>query len=173
MKPSRAIPGQPPASASAAAALCLTFAAWLVAELPARFVAGAHFIISLGLALGAGACVVRLWRALQRESLLRSQAEDRLRAIELPCASGDGTQIPPRINGGRHGAAPGILSTREREVLCLIAGGLTNPQIALELHISLNTVERHVANVYRKLNVRGRVDATAYAVREGLAGARR
>jgi DNA-binding NarL/FixJ family response regulator len=61
------------------------------------------------------------------------------------------------------------LSAREREVLRLLASGETNRQIAALLGISINTVERHVSNLYRKIDAGGRADATAWAVRRGLA----
>ena len=61
------------------------------------------------------------------------------------------------------------LSAREREVLRLLASGESNRQIAALLGISINTVERHVSNTYRKIDARGRADATAWAVRRGLA----
>jgi DNA-binding CsgD family transcriptional regulator len=60
------------------------------------------------------------------------------------------------------------LTPRELEVLRLIAGGDSNSEIAARLGRSINTVERHVANVYRKIDARGRADATAYAIRNGL-----
>jgi DNA-binding CsgD family transcriptional regulator/pimeloyl-ACP methyl ester carboxylesterase len=63
---------------------------------------------------------------------------------------------------------PSGLTPRELEVLRLVAGGGTNSEIALELGLSVHTVERHAANLYRKVGARGRADATAYAVRRGL-----
>jgi DNA-binding NarL/FixJ family response regulator len=65
--------------------------------------------------------------------------------------------------------ATGELSPREREVLRLIAAGESNGQIAARLGVSINTVERHVSNLYRKIEARGRADATAWAIRNGLA----
>jgi len=61
------------------------------------------------------------------------------------------------------------LSPRELEVLRLVAAGESNAQIARRLGLSTHTVERHVANLYRKIGARGRADATAYALRSGLA----
>ena len=61
------------------------------------------------------------------------------------------------------------LSRRELEVLRLVAAGETNAQIARRLGLSTHTVERHVANLYRKIGARGRADATAFAFRSGLA----
>ncbi|HEV8401838.1 MAG TPA: alpha/beta fold hydrolase [Candidatus Limnocylindrales bacterium] len=61
------------------------------------------------------------------------------------------------------------LTPRELEVLRLLAGGRTNAEIAGDLGLSVNTIERHVGNVYRKIDARGRADATAWAIRRGLA----
>ena len=67
------------------------------------------------------------------------------------------------------GVAAAGLSRREVEVLRLLAAGDSNGEIARRLGVSPHTVERHVANIYRKIDARGRADATAYAVRQGLA----
>jgi DNA-binding CsgD family transcriptional regulator len=61
------------------------------------------------------------------------------------------------------------LTPREIGVLRLVAAARTNKEIAEELFISVATVERHVANIYRKIGARSRVEATSYALREGLA----
>jgi DNA-binding CsgD family transcriptional regulator len=61
------------------------------------------------------------------------------------------------------------LTPRETEVLRLLAGGRTNKEIAAELVISVHTVERHVATIYRKIGARNRMDATAFAHTSGLA----
>jgi DNA-binding CsgD family transcriptional regulator len=63
---------------------------------------------------------------------------------------------------------PGGLSSREVEVLRLIAVGRTNREIAGELGISDRTVDRHVSNIYTKLDVSSRAAATAYAYKHGL-----
>lgn len=55
------------------------------------------------------------------------------------------------------------LSPRELEILQLLAGGLSNPDIASRLHISVGTVRWHVKNIYGKLNVNNRVQATRRA----------
>lgn len=72
-----------------------------------------------------------------------------------------------------HGAAPGQpfgLSNRELEVLSLIAQGLTNREIGGRLFISEKTVGVHVGRVLSKLDVSGRVEAAAVAIRLGLTG---
>jgi DNA-binding CsgD family transcriptional regulator len=67
------------------------------------------------------------------------------------------------LRGGRDD-----LTLREREVLGLIAGGLSNAQIAERLVIAPKTAEHHVGRVLAKLGVRSRAEAAAHAVREGL-----
>ena len=67
------------------------------------------------------------------------------------------------------GQATTALTTREQDVLRLIATGRTNAVIARDLGIAEHTVERHAANLYRKLGVRSRAEATAWAIRNGSA----
>jgi DNA-binding CsgD family transcriptional regulator len=64
---------------------------------------------------------------------------------------------------------PDRLTRREVDVLRLIAEGASNSEISERLVLSIRTVERHITNVYNKINARGRADATAYAMRHGLA----
>lgn len=63
---------------------------------------------------------------------------------------------------------PGGLSAREVEVLRLVAAGLTNRAIADVLTISERTVDRHVSNIFTKLDVSSRAAATAFAYQHGL-----
>jgi two-component system NarL family response regulator len=65
-------------------------------------------------------------------------------------------------------ASPSVLSAREREVLVLLAQGLSNAEIGAELGIAVNTVRNHVRSILDKLGVRNRVQAAVYAVRAGL-----
>ena len=91
-------------------------------------------------------------------------------AIDLAVESGVGpSRQAPRASGPRPLAGPGgALSPRETEVLQLVAAGVTNAGIAARLVLSINTVERHVRNVYGKLGVTNRAEATAMATRAGL-----
>ncbi|MCC6178241.1 MAG: tetratricopeptide repeat protein, partial [Chloroflexi bacterium] len=63
------------------------------------------------------------------------------------------------------------LTPREREIVALIAGGLSNREIATRLVLSVRTVERHIENVYNRLGITGkagRAIVTAYALRHRL-----
>ncbi len=71
----------------------------------------------------------------------------------------------------RHPALPGDLTARQAEVLGLLAAGLSNKEIAAELFLSLATVERHLATIYRKLGLSSRVEAARFAIDKGLAPA--
>ncbi len=77
-----------------------------------------------------------------------------------------------RPKGGetsRAGAPPpDALTPREREVLQLIAEGLTSKEIGARLDVALKTVESHRTNVMRKLELHSIADLTRYAIREGL-----
>lgn len=60
------------------------------------------------------------------------------------------------------------LTLREKEVLQLVAQGATNKEIASQLFIAENTVKNHLRNILTKLHLQNRVQAAAYALREGL-----
>ena len=60
------------------------------------------------------------------------------------------------------------LTKREREILALVAEGLSNREIAERLVLSPETVKSHVAAILEKLNVSDRTQAAIYAVRNGL-----
>ena len=63
------------------------------------------------------------------------------------------------------------LGSREREVLQLLAEGLTSSQIGRRLHVSGRTVETHRRNIMRKLGLHNVAELTKYAVREGITSA--
>jgi DNA-binding CsgD family transcriptional regulator len=77
---------------------------------------------------------------------------------------GEHRRTAPVTTGASDAAEPG-LTRREEEVLDHLADGASNKEIARALALSVHTVERHVANVYRKIGARNRADATSYALR--------
>jgi DNA-binding CsgD family transcriptional regulator len=61
------------------------------------------------------------------------------------------------------------LSRREAEILSRLAAGLTNDQIGEELSLSPRTVQTHLTNIYRKIEVSRRSEAVRFAIDNGLA----
>jgi two-component system response regulator NreC len=86
-------------------------------------------------------------------------------------AADGGTYLEPRL-GARIAAVatrqPADLSGRELEVLRLIARGLTNPEIAARLFLSVRTIESHRARLQRKLDLTRRSELVQYALERGL-----
>lgn len=77
------------------------------------------------------------------------------------------------LSGKGRGPLPGGLTTREAEVLVLVAQGKTNRQIADDLVISEKTVASHMSHIFTKLGLSSRSAATAYAFEHGLTKAAR
>lgn len=73
-----------------------------------------------------------------------------------------------RKSAGRNEEAFNGLTEREVEVLELIAGGHTNREIAEQLYITEGTVKNHVSRVLQQLNLRDRVQAAIYGIKNGL-----
>jgi DNA-binding NarL/FixJ family response regulator len=73
-----------------------------------------------------------------------------------------------RPHSGTGVSAYSTLGSREREVLQLVAEGMTSAETAKRMHISIKTVETHRRNIVQKLGLHGTAELTKYAVREGL-----
>jgi len=71
---------------------------------------------------------------------------------------------PPSAPAG----ADGVITKREEEVLQLIAEGLSTPEVAARLYISVKTVKNHLASIYEKLDSRDRTQAVVRAVKMGI-----
>jgi DNA-binding NarL/FixJ family response regulator len=71
-------------------------------------------------------------------------------------------------NGNGHAPAPSGLTRREEEILKLVAEGLSNAQLARRLWVTEQTVKFHLSNVYRKLGVANRTEASRWAQVSGL-----
>jgi DNA-binding NarL/FixJ family response regulator len=92
--------------------------------------------------------------------LVRDVAAGRVyHAFERPRAGASASAGP---------AAASVLTSRELEILRLVAGGLPNGSIAKRLFVTEQTVKFHLSNVYRKLGLRNRTEASHYAHVHGL-----
>lgn len=118
-------------------------------------------------------------RAVDLTSVLTGQSRERFeiaRAAGARMSVGDVLAYAPDLLRAKESNArpatlpayPDGLTNREAEVLALIASGMTSKAIAAELFISIETVSRHISNLYRKIGASGRAEATAYAIRAGL-----
>jgi DNA-binding NarL/FixJ family response regulator len=72
------------------------------------------------------------------------------------------------VNEQREDDAAPVLTSREREVIQLLAEGKTSKEVAVALHLSVKTAETHRTNLMRKLGLHSVADLTRYAVRNGI-----
>lgn len=102
--------------------------------------------------------------------LLKDVSLDKLiQAIETVATGGFVAEprLVSQVSTGITDAPPAtrdLLSPKEREVLKLVAGGLSNREIAGIIHLAEGTVKNHVSNVLSKLNCRDRTQAVLYAI---------
>jgi predicted ATPase/DNA-binding CsgD family transcriptional regulator/DNA-binding XRE family transcriptional regulator len=119
--------------------------------------------------IGLGRACYRLGRGADATRHLRA-AEALADEIANPQRLAEVRSALAEIGEQAGGPPPGGLTSRQAEVLGLLATGMSSKQIAAELFLSPTTVQRHLATVYRKLGISGRVEATRYALAHGLAG---
>ena len=118
--------------------------------------------------IGLGRACHKLGQADEAARHLRA-AEAMAREIANPQLLAQVTAALAETAGDAAHPLPGNLTPRQTEVLRLLADGLSNKEIAARLYLSPGTVERHLATIYRKLGLGGRVAAARYAVEHGLA----
>jgi DNA-binding NarL/FixJ family response regulator len=118
------------------------------------------------LSSGADGVLTRLASAEELDSAVRKLAagERVLAAAALTVLVG----TPPKASEGPVSGHP--LTVKEREVLDLLAKGMSNRDIAATLVISTATVKSHLAHLYEKLGARNRQDAVGRAIEQGLLG---
>lgn len=128
-----------------------------------------------------------VYRSLQAGAsgflLKRTRAEDLLDAVRV-VAAGEALPLAPSTRqlierfAAEESRNPGgwssvsSLTERESEVLTLVARGLSNDEIADQLHLSVETVKTHVKHVYTKLGTRDRAQAVIAAYESGLVSPR-
>jgi len=118
--------------------------------------------------------VREILRAGARGYLLKDSVDVDLLAAVRAVAKGEG-YLSPGVSGSvlsdyrKHVTDPlDLLSSREREVLQLIAEGKTNKDIATLLHLSVYTVDAHRGRIMEKLNLHSTSELVRFAVRKGL-----
>lgn len=110
---------------------------------------------------GAAGAVSKAAQPSALPTLIRETVDGRVLHLHKPA----GTSAA----GPRSAAAEeSPLSTRELDVLRLMAGGATNGEIARKLWVTEQTVKFHLSNIYRKLDVSNRTEASSYAHVNGL-----
>ena len=102
---------------------------------------------------------------LARTRLGRDDVRFRRDVVSARAPSGSGARATPPSIPAPSVASPLVtpLSDREAEILALLADRLTNKEIAERLSITPETVKRHTANIYQKLDVHGRREAVERA----------
>lgn len=110
--------------------------------------------------------------------LKRAAAQDLVQAVRA-AARGEAFLYPSvarkvvedylrRVEAGEERERYDGLTSREKEILTLIAQGLSNQQIAGQLYISIKTVQTHRAHILEKLGLHDRTELVRYAIRKGL-----
>lgn len=118
--------------------------------------------------LEAGAIGYVLKISAYEELLHAVRAASRGRTYLSPEIAGLVVARSTSANPGREPSAYSSLSSREREVLQLVAEGKTSNETSKQMHISIKTVETHRRNIVQKLGLHGTAELTKYAIREGL-----
>ena len=126
----------------------------------------ATWILAWGAAVYLAAALAAAWASTPPASEAVIDEQPPLPPLPLEPAATASPSVPKPLPSGPY---PDGLTAREVEVLRLIAAGSTNRQIAAALVVSVATAERHIANIYAKIGVTNRAEATAYALRHGLA----
>jgi DNA-binding NarL/FixJ family response regulator len=144
-------------------------------EATRRIVEAAPRARVLALSMHKDAVYVReILRAGARGYLLKDSADLDLLAAVRAVAKGEG-YLSPSVSDAvltdyrRHVTDPlDLLTSREREVLQMIAEGKTNKEIATSLNLSVYTVEAHRGRIMEKLNLHSTGELVRFAVRSGL-----
>ncbi|HEY5729475.1 MAG TPA: LuxR C-terminal-related transcriptional regulator [Anaerolineales bacterium] len=108
--------------------------------------------------LDAGPGIEPLLRELRDENNTPQASRLYLDSLLEACRSVFGESAQPQP-----GEIPDPLTSRELEIMRLICNGYSNPEIASELVVTLNTIKKHTSNIYGKLGVRSRTQAIARA----------
>jgi DNA-binding NarL/FixJ family response regulator len=115
--------------------------------------------VSEALAAGCDACLSKSAHLPSLGTLIREIVARNI-VTALPATLAEG-KLPLGTGGDE-------LTAREREILALVADGLTNARIGRELWVTEQTVKFHLSNIYRKLSVSNRTEASRFAYTHGM-----
>jgi DNA-binding NarL/FixJ family response regulator len=121
--------------------------------------------IDQALSQGAAGYVVKSINPLDLPSTIRQVVEG---TVYHPAGRGGAVGGEGAVAHTAPSAPPGGLTDRELSILRLVAEGMSNLDIASKLYVTEQTVKFHLSNIYRKLGVGNRTEATRYAYRNGL-----
>ena len=115
------------------------------------------------LAAGAASYIVKTIDPADLSAAIRQTV-----AGNVFAALGGGVVTGSSIRAALQPTPPRVITDRELEILQHVAEGLSNSQIGKRLWVTEQTVKFHLSNIYRKLGVANRTEATRYAYRNGL-----
>ena len=124
--------------------------------------------INEALEKGASGYVVKSINPLDLPSTIRQVVDGSVYHPGVAGAAGGTGSSSGKSGTTKDGAPPAGLTERELTILRLVAEGLSNLDIASKLYVTEQTVKFHLSNIYRKLGVGNRTEATRYAYRNGL-----
>jgi two-component system nitrate/nitrite response regulator NarL len=102
------------------------------------------------------------------ESIQRAARGESVMSPQIAHKLADSLRASPKTGPAAESNNLDKLSSREREILIMVARGDSNKEIAGVLNLSESTIKIHVQGILRKLNIAGRVQAAVYAVEHGL-----
>jgi DNA-binding NarL/FixJ family response regulator len=119
-------------------------------------------------ALAAAGLAQRLeWPMFEAQALEVAGRREEARALYVRCgASADAARLAPTVIGRGSTRRGAVLSSREFDVARLISRGLTNKAISERLAVGQKTVEKHVASIFRKLEVNSRVAVASFVLEQ-------
>jgi DNA-binding NarL/FixJ family response regulator len=128
-----------------------------------------HVDIDAAFDAGAAAYAVKTAHPEDVAATVR-QTFDHTIFLAKDSTNGSSPSSPPPVAAGSEGDENVALTRREREILALVAEGHSNRELARMLWVTEQTVKFHLSNIYRKLDVANRTEASRWAHRNGLVG---
>jgi DNA-binding NarL/FixJ family response regulator len=130
-----------------------------------------HVDIDAAFDAGALAYAVKTANPQDVAATVRQTFDHTIFLASSASTNGSAPSSPPPVAAGNEVDEDVALTRREREILALVAEGHSNRELARMLWVTEQTVKFHLSNIYRKLDVANRTEASRWAHRNGLVGA--